>query len=34
MMLHAWQLSFTHPIEKTPCHFVAPPPSWADGFHF
>gem|GEM_PF-2491400 len=33
-MLHAWQLSFEHPVSRQKLHFTAPPPDdfkpWLD----
>jgi UPF0176 protein len=31
LCLHAWKISFTHPLTKQPVEFSAPPPSWAAG---
>lgn len=28
MCLHAWRLSFRHPVDNTPATFEAPPPAW------
>jgi UPF0176 protein len=32
LCLHAWKISFTHPLTKTPVEFAAPPPPWAAKF--
>jgi UPF0176 protein len=29
LCLHAWKISFTHPMSKQPMEFTAPPPPWA-----
>jgi RluA family pseudouridine synthase len=29
LYLHAWKISFTHPMSKQPMEFTAPPPAWA-----
>jgi RluA family pseudouridine synthase len=29
LCLHAWKISFTHPLMKKPMEFTAPPPAWA-----
>jgi UPF0176 protein len=29
LRLHAWQISFVHPLNNLPMTFTAPPPSWA-----
>jgi UPF0176 protein len=29
LCLHAWKISFTHPLTKKPMEFTAPPPAWA-----
>jgi UPF0176 protein len=29
LCLHAWKISFTHPLTKQPVTFIAPPPAWA-----
>ena len=29
LCLHAWKISFTHPMSKQPMEFTAPPPAWA-----
>ena len=29
LCLHAWKISFTHPLSRQPVQFTAPPPSWA-----
>jgi UPF0176 protein len=29
LCLHAWKISFTHPLTKTTMEFTAPPPAWA-----
>jgi UPF0176 protein len=29
LRLHAWQISFVHPLSNVPMTFTAPPPSWA-----
>ena len=29
LCLHAWKISFTHPLTKNPMEFTAPPPAWA-----
>jgi RluA family pseudouridine synthase len=29
LCLHAWKISFTHPLTKKPMTFTAPPPAWA-----
>jgi UPF0176 protein len=29
LCLHAWKISFTHPMSKQPMEFTAPPPMWA-----
>ncbi len=31
LCLHAWQISFVHPMTGKPVHFCAPPPGWAEG---
>jgi UPF0176 protein len=28
LCLHAWKISFTHPLTKKPMEFTAPPPAW------
>jgi UPF0176 protein len=30
LCLHAWKISFTHPMSKQPMEFTAPPPAWAE----
>ena len=32
LCLHAWKISFTHPLTRQPVEFTAPPPSWAEFF--
>jgi RluA family pseudouridine synthase len=32
LCLHAWKISFTHPLTKLPAQFTAPPPAWAASF--
>jgi RluA family pseudouridine synthase len=32
LCLHAWKISFTHPLTRQPAEFTAPPPSWAGNF--
>jgi RluA family pseudouridine synthase len=32
LCLHAWKISFTHPLTKQPVEFTAPPPAWAEIF--
>jgi RluA family pseudouridine synthase len=32
LCLHAWKISFTHPMSKQPMEFTAPPPAWAADF--
>ena len=29
LCLHAWQITFVHPLSKQPMEFTAPPPAWA-----
>ncbi|MEI9864330.1 MAG: pseudouridine synthase [Limisphaerales bacterium] len=29
LCLHAWKISFLHPLTKKPMEFIAPPPAWA-----
>ncbi|MEK6557186.1 MAG: RluA family pseudouridine synthase [Candidatus Margulisiibacteriota bacterium] len=31
-LLHAWKLSFHHPMTQKPLHFTAPPPRWAKAY--
>jgi 23S rRNA pseudouridine1911/1915/1917 synthase len=28
LCLHAWRISFRHPLDKQSVTFTAPPPSW------
>jgi RluA family pseudouridine synthase len=32
LCLHAWKISFTHPMSKQPMEFTAPPPAWAANY--
>lgn len=34
LCLHAWQITFMHPLTKLPATFTAPPPDWAGDFAF
>jgi UPF0176 protein len=31
LCLHAWRISFRHPLDQSKATFTAPPPSWANG---
>jgi UPF0176 protein len=32
LCLHAWKISFTHPLTKQPMEFTAPPPAWSGNY--